>query len=234
MTDHSIGQHISSRFDHELEDIRTKVLEMGGIVENQLDNALQSIADTNEDLAKNVIITDDRVNNMELDIDEQCIRIIAQRQPRASDLRLIIAVLRIIVDLERMGDESQRVARMAERLAKRHESAEKYPDLNHLGKYASNALHKALDAFARSDVDAAFAVLREDKEVDREYESILHQSNAFMMDDPRNIPHALDITWSTRSLERIGDRACNIAEHVIYIVKGENIRHAWPDDLESS
>jgi len=227
-----ITSHISSKFNEELRDTHGRALEMGRLVERQLEAALNAIAGDDGGMARGVIDRDRRVNEMELAIDEDCIRIIAQRQPAAGDLRFIIAVMRMIIDLERMGDEARRIAYMAAHLAKRAGTNVQYRELRHLGAHVRAMLRNSLQAFTAGDVDLAVDVLHEDKKVDREYESILRETITFMMEDPRAIPRALDIINSARSLERIGDRACNIAEYAIYYVKGEDIRHSSPDELK--
>lgn len=224
--DMSYGQHISSKFNDELEHVRTKVLEMGGIVEQQLGDALKALESGNEELAEKVIASDVKINQLELEIDEACTQIIAQRQPAASDLRLVISVLKTISDLERMGDEAQRVGRMAKQLATQERPRDNYSELRHLGELVKNMLKSALDAFARMDIETAKEVMRQDDEADSEYEALIRQSMTYMMENSQAIPRFMNVIWSARSLERIGDRACNIAEYVVYFVKGEDIRHS--------
>lgn len=220
-----IDQHISSRFNDELEKLRSRALDMGGRVETQLDKALRSIVEADADLAEEVVGNDYRINAMEVEIDEECIQILARRQPAASDLRLVISIIKTITDLERMGDESQRIGRMALKLAGRDRPESRYNEIRHLGNHVKQMLHDALDAFARTDVDASVRVLAEDEKVDQEYESIMRQVLTHMMEDTRNIPRSLEVMWTARALERIGDRACNICEYVIYFVKGRDVRH---------
>jgi len=228
----NIDHHISSKFNEELEAIRTRALQMGGAVEKQLANALAAISKGDRELAMDVIDSDYLINAQEVEIDEQCTRILAIRQPAARDLRLIVAVIKTITDLERMGDEAQRVGRMAKKLVEHSYPAKHFQQIRNLGNHVSHMLHDALDAFARTDMDAALRVLEEDERVDQEYETIMRQLITFMMEDPRSIPRSLEIMWSARALERIGDRSCNIAEYVIYFVRGRDIRHIELSDVQ--
>jgi len=225
-----LGSHISHQFEEELQDIRTQVMAMGGLVEKQLADALISLSDQNAELAEIVTSSDYKVNAMEVDIDEQCTQILARRQPTASDLRLVVAVIKTITDLERIGDESERVARMSLQFAETHGDKKKLMGILTLGEHVRTMLHGALDAFARMDTDAALSVAQADSKADQEYERILRESMTYMMEDPRTIPTILNIMWSARSLERIGDRAKNICEYVIYLVKGKDVRHTHYGD----
>ena len=225
--------HISSVFNAELEDVRQRVLAMGGLVEQQIADATRAIKEGNTDLAADVIKGDEKVNSLEVSIDDECSRILARRQPTASDLRLVYAVIKTITDLERMGDEAEKIARMAIDLAK--ESDHKggpLPEIHHMAQHVSQLVRDSLDAFARMDAESALAVAQEDANIDREYEALLRQCITFMMEDPRTIRRVLDIVWSVRALERIGDHARNIAEYVIYFVKGKDVRHISLADME--
>lgn len=228
----AIGQHISQQFNAELEDVRQRVLAMGGLVEQQIGDAVNALTEGNSDTANVVEEGDIKVNTFEVRIDEECSRILARRQPTASDLRLVVAVIKTITDLERIGDEAKRIARMAISLAGDEVHYKRFHEIEHLGQHVRAMVGDALDAFARMDSQAALKVAQEDAKVDREYEAIMRQSITFMMEDPRSIRRVLDIMWAVRSLERIGDHARNIAEYVIYFVEGKDVRHISVEDME--
>lgn len=228
-----LTQHISRQFNEELEDVRNKVMAMGGLVEQQLIDAVEALSTQNTGLAEVVITNDYRVNAMEVDIDEECTRIIARRQPTAGDLRLVMAIIKTIADLERIGDQAERIGRMTLRLSGA-EAGTTMVDLRHLGGQVRELLHNSLDAFARMDAEASVTVARKDLEADKEYESILRQLITFMMEDPRTISHAINLIWSARALERVGDHARNICEYVVYLVKGKNVRHTSLEQMEQA
>lgn len=232
MDQSKLQQHYSQQYNAELEDIRTAVLKMGGLVEQQLEQALAALGQGDSTQGESVVANDYQVNALDVDIDERCTTIIARRQPTASDLRLVMTVIKTTADLERIGDEAKRVARMAIRLSASDHGRSLFLQLEHLGNQVREMLHKVLDAYARMDVESALAVAHEDDRVDTEYENILRQAITYMMEDPRSIPLVLDIIWSARALERIGDRCCNISEYVIYFVKGKDVRHTTLDQLE--
>lgn len=232
MAEEILHHHISKQYEHELEDIHHRVLVMGGLVEAQVADAVKSLLENDVTLAEEVIANDYKVNSMEVEIDEQCTQILARRQPAARDLRLVLAVIKMIADLERIGDEARRIARQTLDLTTRYPKKNQLSELEQLAGQVRLMLHDALDAFARMDVDLALKIVEEDKQVDREYESIVRQQITYMMEDPRSIPVALDIMWSARSLERIGDRSCNICEYLIFYVKGKDVRHISLEQLE--
>lgn len=230
--DTNLGHHISQKFNEELEEIRSRVLAMGGLVEEQIHKATQALVEGDIALAEKVIKDDTKVNKAEVQIDEECTSIIARRQPTATDLRLVIAVIKTITDLERIGDQAERVARMGIRLSEQPNPKISYMEIRHMGERVARMVHDALDAFARMDVDAAVSVAKEDKIVDVEYDGIMRQSLTYMMEDPHTISQMLDIMWTVRAMERIGDHAQNICEYVIYLVKGKDVRHTSIEKME--
>ena len=226
-----LGQHTTHRFDDDLETVRNLLLKVGGLVEAQLQDALTALVTGDAARAEQVIASDQRINDLEVEIDQHCIEVIARRQPMASDLRLLVAGIKIVADLERMGDEAVRIARMAARLAGVEPRERRHAGVRHLGDHVRSMLRDALDAFARTDTDMAVKVVEEDRNVDKEYESLTRALITFMMEDPREIPRALEVQWAARALERIGDRACNIAEYVIFFAKGKDVRHQSIEEL---
>ena len=226
----NLGQHISRQFNEELEDIRNKVLQMGGIVEEQLGRAVKALIEGDTKLAKQVVTDDYRVNALEVEIDEECTRIVARRQPAASDLRLVMAVIKTITDLERIGDEAKRVARMVEEELNGAMAEDVRHELEHMGNLVREMLRMILDAFARLDVESAVRVVKADNRVDVKYVSITRQLMTYMAQDPKSIPRVLNILWAARAMERMGDRCGNIAEYIFYLVHGRDIRHTELDD----
>ncbi len=220
-----LTDHISKRFNKDIEDVRSKVLAMGGLVEQQLSSAIQAIVKGDSELGLTVANDDYKVNDFEVSIDEECSRILATRAPTAGDLRLIVAIIKTITDLERIGDEAEKIGFLASRLAAMDRPADSYRELKNLGNHVAHMVRDAMNAFARLDVDASLAVVREDEQADEEYEAIQRQCITFMMEDPRSIKRVMNVTWAARSLERIGDHAKNIAEYVIYMVQGRDVRH---------
>lgn len=228
----SYSHHISQQFNEDLEEVKTHLLEMGGRVENQINDAMEALVEGDSDLAETVMHNDDTINRMEMSIDEECARILALRQPAASDLRLIIAVTKANTDLERIGDETKRIARLAIQLCEKGQSPRGYVEVRHITGLVKQMLHNALDAFARFDVDMALKVARADHDVDVEYTTAIRELITFMMEDPRSISRVMNVIWAIRSLERVGDHARNIAEHLIYLVKGKDVRHVSYEQME--
>lgn len=225
MTAKQLPQHISQQFQYELEDIRSRVLEMGGLVEQQLTQALEALAKHDLGLAETVATSDYKVNALEVILDGECTEIIARRQPAASDLRLILAVIRIITDLERMGDEAEKVGRMVTRLSDLDRSHSYYVGVLAMGQHVREMLNAALNAFARMDSREALQIAQQEPRIDQEYDATMRQLITYMMEDPRSITRSLDVVWIARALERISDHAANICESVIYLVEGKDIRH---------
>jgi phosphate transport system protein len=221
----SFENHIMTQFDEELEEIRTQLMEMGGKVEQQLKNAIKAVIKADSSLAEEVIRDERLVDEMEVDIDEACILIIARRQPAASDLRFVMMVTKAVNDLERIGDEAKKIANHAIILSEQDSLSQGYKEVRHLGSSVSAMLANALDAFARFDVKAAMSTLEEDAQIDLDYKTALRELVTYMMEDPRSISRAINILWVVRSLERIGDHAKNLCEQIVYVVKGKDIRH---------
>ena len=226
------SQHISKQFDKELENIRERVLAMGGLVEQQLSNALKALTESDIQYAEIVIRNEPQVNDLEVSIDEDCTKILARRQPTARDLRLIMAVINTITDLERIGDEYEKVARMTIDLVEKQGPKAYYVGINSVGVHARKMVHGALDAFARMDTRAALSVASEEPKSDEMYVAILRQLITYMMEDPRNITGTIDAVWTARSLERIADHARNICEYVIDFVEGKDVRHTTIEQME--
>jgi len=227
-----LSHHIHSRYNAELEGIRTGVLQMGGLVEQQLQNGVRAVVHGDSRLGEEVARLDHKVNAMEVAIDEDCSRVLATRGPTASDLRLIVAVIKTITDLERIGDETEKLGHAAARLSASDRSADRYRELKHIGELVIDMVHGALDAFARLDTEAALNIARRDRVIDEEYEAIQRQCITFMMEDPRSIRRTLDVLSLARALERVGDHAKNICEYVVYMVLGKDIRHLSIEDVE--
>ncbi len=232
MEANDITDHISKRYNKDLENLRNSVLTMGGLVEQQLSKAIAAIVSGDSELGLKVANDDYKVNKLEVNIDEECSRILATRAPAAGDLRLIVAIIKTITDLERIGDEAEKIGFLASQLAVMDRPSDSYRELKNLGNHVLQMVRDAMNAFARLDVQASYAVVREDEEVDREYDSITRQGITFMMEDPHNIKRVMNVTWVARALERIGDHAKNICEYVIYMVEGRDVRHT--DIVESA
>jgi len=232
MDSSKLGQHISEQFNIELEDIRNKVLTMGGLVEQQIELAVHAFTTGDTELAEMVIKQDNQVDGLEMLLDQECTQIIALRQPTAFDLRLLIATIKIVREMERAGDKAERIAQMAIQLAGSENQFNHQYELEHMGELIKEMMHGALDAFARLNIDNITTITGKDGNVNREYENIIRRLITRMMEDPRNITRALDVIWAARAMERIGDYACNICEHLIYMINGEDVRHLSQEELE--
>jgi len=230
--DNVYGDHISNKFNDELNVLKTGFLEMGGMVEAQVENAIQSLIDGDGGLAETTRVKDKEVDKLELHLDEEATLIIARRQPTARDLRLVISVIKMVNDLERVGDEAKKIARLAIKLSDEGQAPRGYVEVRHIGNHVLNMLHDSLDAFTRLDSTQALRIMKEDKRVDEEYQAAARTLLTFMMEDTRNISRCMSVMWVLRALERVGDHACNIAENVIFMVEGEDVRHTSIEDAE--
>ena len=229
-------RHLSTQFDSELSGISTRVLEMGGLVESQVAQAVYALTHFSSETASQVLVLEETVNTMEVEIDRDLSSIIARRQPTARDLRLLIAISKTIANLERVGDEAARVARTVQRLVDTGVSSRlRLPvaDLKFESELAVAQLRKALDAFARLDVEKALEVLKQDDQIDQEFEGLMRKLITFMMEDPRTISSSIDLVFVAKAIERVGDHAKNLAEQIIYIVKGTDVRHNSVEDVET-
>jgi len=230
-----MDKHLSTQFDSELNGVSARVMELGGLVESQIRNAIYALSQFSDEVAGQVGEVEHRVNTMEVDIDRELSSIIARRQPTARDLRLLIAISKTTANLERAGDEAHKIARMAQSIIKSGASRSlPTRDLNVAADLASGLLRKALDAFARLDTVAAVSILKEDDLIDQEFDGFVRKLITYMMEDPRTISASLDLLFVAKAIERIGDHAKNVAECIIYIVKGEDVRHTTMAQVESA
>lgn len=229
-----VEKHLSTQFDAELTSVSSRVLELGGLVESQVRQAIYALSHFNIEVAQTVIDNEARVNAMEMEIDYDLSSIIARRQPTARDLRLLIAISKTTANLERAGDEAEKIARMVQSII-RSGAPRELPslELRVAADMASSLLNKALDAFARLDVQAALAIMKDDDAVDREFNGFVRKLVTFMMEDPRTISPSLDLLFLAKAIERVGDHAKNIAEFIIYVVKGTDVRHTSIENVES-
>ena len=227
----NLNQHISQQYNNALDILKTEFLAMGGVVEQQVINAVEAISTMDTELAQKIITTEENVDDQEMALDELCTNIIARRQPAASDLRLVMTVSKATRDLERMGDEAEQIAKMAIALSESGNIPHGYTELRNLGHRVQQMINDTLTAFARYDVDTALTVAHGDKRVDQEYDTAARELITYMMEDPRNISRSMKVMWALRALERIGDHARNIAEHVIYLVKGLDVRHQTANEM---
>lgn len=225
-------QHISRQFNQELENLRQNMMTMGGVAEEMVREAIAALVEGDSTKAQQVIDMDHQVNELEKQIDAQATMILARRQPTASDLRLLLAIIKTVNDLERVGDEAEKVARMAMRLTALDRPRGNYVELENMGGTVRAMLHDALDGFARLVPEVGLALVHQDEKVDAEYEGLLRQYYTYLVEEPRNTRRVLDCIWIARSLERVGDHAKNIGEYIIYLVEGEDIRHASLDEME--
>lgn len=232
MVSHNMREHTSQQFEQELAEIRSQVLHMGGVVESQVKNAVKALIKIDGQLAETVAKSDYQVNKLEVEIDESCTRILALRQPTASDLRMVTTISKTIADLERIGDEAEKIGKIASNLVMAERNKTIFKALKHMSESVISVLRQALDAFARMDYEDALEVAHMDAEIDDEYDGIVRRLITYMMEDPRSIKASMDVIWAARSLERIGDHATNICEYVIYIVKGKDIRHTSLEQAE--
>ena len=225
--------HTSKQYDAELEALRARVLQMGGMVEQQIMRSLDALSSCNLPMIDQIIADDHRVNALEVEMDDMCSHVIARRQPAAGDLRLIMAVVKTVTDLERIGDEAEKIARMAKLMCESDRlHTPRFTEIKRMGNLALNMVRTALDSFARLDLVTATKVARDDLQLDDEFRAILRQLITFMMEDPRTISLSLEIVFVSKALERIGDHAKNIAEYVVYLVKGKDVRHTSVEQLE--
>ena len=229
------NKHLSTQFDSELNAVSSRVMELGGLVESQLRLAIYALSQFSAESANQVIEAEHRVNTMELDIDRELSSIIARRQPTARDLRLLMAISKTTANLERAGDEAEKIARMVKSIILSG-AARALPssDLRVAAELASDLLRKALDAFARLDTVAAVSIVKEDDQIDEEFDGFVRKLITYMMEDPRTISPSLDLLFIAKAIERIGDHAKNIAEFIIYIVKGADVRHSPIEQVESA
>jgi phosphate transport system protein len=226
-------KHLSSQFDADLNAVSSKVLEMGGLVESQIIHAMRALNTFDMDIVDKVILAEQRLNTMEVEIDEECSNIIARRQPAARDLRLLMAISKTITNLERAGDEAEKIAKRVKRINEDGMGRNvNIAEIKLSGEMAVSILRRALDAFARLDTVAAAQIVRDDKAIDEEFRAFVRKLVTYMMEDPRMISAGLDYLFIAKAVERIGDHAKNIAEFIIYIVKGTDVRHVSRDQLE--
>ena len=226
-------EHTSKQFDTELEWVRTRVLHMGGLVENNIWQAIEALTCNDATLMGRAITDDNRVNELAVEIDEICNQIIARRQPTAGDLRTVMTVIKTVNDLDRIGDEAKKITRMARLLSVKHSLClPRYKEISHAAKLVLGMLHRSLDAFARMDMSAAAQVVRQDELVNAEFQNIMRYLVTFMMEDPRTISTALEILFVAKAIERIGDHAKNISKYVVYMVNGRDVRHVSVEEIE--
>ena len=227
-------QHISKRYDDELEEIRHLLIAMGEMVLGQVEDGLTSLLTLNKELAKQVVVNDTKVNLLEMQIDEACTHILATRQPAASDLRLVICVIKTITDIERIGDEAVKISRNALKIINSEDDIRQFNELKHLGELIIKNLQQAINAYANLDVDLALKAIQQDEMANEEFDNISRLLLTKMMENPREIKNALRITWSARALERIGDHAKNLCEYLVFLVEGKDVRHTSVEQIKEA
>ncbi|WP_299234093.1 phosphate signaling complex protein PhoU [uncultured Halomonas sp.] len=227
------SQHISRQFNQELEELKTQLMAMGGLVEKQVQDAVAALLEGDSALGRQVVENDRMVNDMQIRIDAECTQVLARRQPTASDLRLVLAVIRAASDLERIGDEASKIARNSCELIEGDNGSRGFVEVRMISDHVRRMVRDALTSFARLDTELALKLVHEDEQVDSEYQSAMRSLMTFMMEDARSISPVLSLMWILRALERIGDHANNLAEYVVYLVNGMDIRHTAPDDLNA-
>jgi phosphate transport system protein len=233
-THESHNQHISQQFNQSLSELRNHLLAMGGMVEKQISDAVDALINGDTELAEAVQVTENLVDDMEVLIDEECTQVIARRHPAASDLRLVMSTVKMIADLERIGDEAAKIAKMAIRLSDQGKPTNGFVEIRHIASHVSQMVNSALDSFARFDADRALEIIRKDHTVDAEYATAIRSLITVMMEDPRSISQVQNVMWVLRALERIGDHAANISEHVIFMVRGKDVRHMKIQEVEAA
>jgi phosphate transport system protein len=233
-TDLQLSTHISKRYNAELEQVRSLVAEMGQLVLQQVEQGVQSIVHLDSALAEQIIKNDEKVNAFEIKIDEACTHILATRQPAASDLRMIVCVIKVVTDLERIGDEAIKLGRNAIKINNSESSSRTFIELKHLGEQVITNLQQAIKAYVNLDVESALRVFKQDESINDEFDNISRLLITKMMEDPREIKNALRITWCARALERIGDHAQNVSEYIVYLVKGKDVRHSSLAEIKAT
>jgi len=233
-TDLQLSTHISKRYNAELEEIRSLVAQMGELVLQQVEQGVQSIINLDNTLAVQLIKNDERVNDFEIKIDEACTHILATRQPAASDLRMIVCVIKVVTDLERMGDEAIKLGRNAIKINNSENNNRPFSELKNLGEQVTINLQQAIQAYVNLDVESALQVIKQDESINDEFDNISRLLITKMMEDPREIKNALRITWCARALERIGDHAKNVSEYIVYLVKGKDVRHSSLAEIKAT
>ncbi|MBT5330830.1 MAG: phosphate signaling complex protein PhoU [Porticoccaceae bacterium] len=227
-------KHIFQKFDVELANLVDKLLEMGGLVEKQLNDAINAFTEMDTELASAVIVNEEQVDEFDVEIDQLCVRLIAMRQPTASDLRLILGVGKSVQDLERIGDEADKIAQLTLQMSEEGSVSTSIgrSKIRYIAKYVSEMLRQVLDAYGRLDADLSLTIARKDKIVEEEQESATRELVTYMMEDPRSISTVMHVMWGLRSLERVGDHVENMAEHLIYTVKGVDVRHSTLKEMK--